>query len=100
MKPFEYDNIKYYTCDEVYPPAEDTFLLIDNLNVKDTDNILEIGVGTGIVSIIASLTGEKVTCVDINPNAIECTKKNVKLNNRDNITVLSSNLFFSIPITP
>ena len=39
-----YDDIEYNECDEVYPPAEDTFLFIDNLEVKEDDKVLEIGV--------------------------------------------------------
>ena len=30
-----YNGVEYNECDEVYPPAEDTFLLIDNLKVND-----------------------------------------------------------------
>ena len=86
----KYENIKYNECDEVYPPAEDTFLLIDNLIVKNNDSVLEVGCGCGIVSIAASLNAEKVTSIDINPHAIKCTKENIKLNNRKNIEVIES----------
>lgn len=92
----KYENIKYNECDEVYPPAEDTFLLIDNLIVKNNDSVLEVGCGCGIVSIAASLNAEKVTSIDINPHAIKCTKENIKLNNRKNIEVIESNLFEKI----
>ena len=92
----KYENIKYNKCDEVYPPAEDTFLLIDNLIVKNNDSVLEVGCGCGIVSIAASLNAEKVTSIDINPHAIKCTKENIKLNNRKNIEVIESNLFEKI----
>ena len=92
----KYENIKYNECDEVYPPAEDTFLLFDNLIVKNYDSVLEVGCGCGIVSIAASLNAEKVTSIDINPHAIKCTKENIKLNNRKNIEVIESNLFEKI----
>ena len=36
----KYNNIEYTECDEVYPPAEDTFLLIDNLEVKEDDEVI------------------------------------------------------------
>jgi release factor glutamine methyltransferase len=96
MRTFEYNNVKYNTCDEVYPPAEDTFLLVDNLEISETDEILEIGTGTGIISITASLKAKNVTSTDINPNAINCCKKNIELNKRNNITVLESDLFENI----
>lgn len=92
----KYNDIEYKECSNVYPPAEDTFLLIDNLDVKEDDEVLEIGCGSGIVSITASLKAKCVTCVDINPDAIKCTEDNIKLNNRTNITVFESDLFENI----
>lgn len=91
-----YNGIKYNECEEVYPPAEDTFLLIDNLIIKSSDKVLEIGTGSGLVSISASLKCSEVTCTDINPHAIRCARNNIKLNNRENITVILSDLFENI----
>ena len=91
-----YNDVEYIECDEVYPPAEDTFLLIDNLVIDSDDEVLEIGTGTGLVSISASLKCSKVTSTDINPHAIKCAEHNIKLNNRDNITVIESDLFENI----
>lgn len=91
-----YDDIEYNECDEVYPPAEDTFLFIDNLEVKEDDKVLEIGVGTGIVSIKAAMSAKTVIGVDINPHAIKCAQENAKLNNIENFTVIESDLFENI----
>ena len=92
----KYDNVKYEECNEVYPPAEDTFMFIDNLEINDGDNVLEVGCGTGIVSIFASFTAENVISCDINPYAIDCAEKNIKLNKRSNVTVIESDLFSNI----
>lgn len=92
----KYKDIEYNECEEVYPPAEDSFLLIDNLNIKSSDKVLEIGTGSGIVSISASLKCREVTSTDINPYAIKCARNNIKLNNRENITVILSDLFENI----
>lgn len=91
-----YNGIEYNECEKVYPPAEDTFLLIDNLIINDTDKVLEIGTGSGVVSISASLKCLEVTSTDINPHAIKCAESNIKLNNRENITVILSDLFENI----
>lgn len=37
----------------VYDPAEDTMLLAKNLDVRINDRVLEIGVGSGYVSLVA-----------------------------------------------
>jgi HemK-related putative methylase len=53
---------------------------------------LEIGPGTGIVSIKCAKRGAIVTCVDINPNAVSATLVNAKLNGV-NLEVYEGDLF-------
>ncbi len=62
-------------------------------------NVADIGCGTGVQSIVASLAGAvHVDCSDINPQAVECAEHNVLLNGlQDKITVFSSNLFSNYP---
>lgn len=91
-----YNGVEYNECDEVYPPAEDTFLLIDNLKIEEDYEVLEIGTGTGLVSIFASLNCKNVTSTDINPYAVKCATNNIKLNNRENVRVIKSDLFENI----
>uniref|UniRef100_A0A4X2K8Q4 Methyltransferase HEMK2 n=1 Tax=Vombatus ursinus TaxID=29139 RepID=A0A4X2K8Q4_VOMUR len=66
---------------EVYEPAEDTFLLLDALEagaeeLMGVEISLEIGSGSGIVSaFLASIIGPQALymCTDINPKAADCT---------------------------
>ena len=61
----------------VYPPREDTDLMakaILNLGPGKGRKCLEIGCGSGVLSILASRQGWKVTACDINPFAVACTK--------------------------
>jgi release factor glutamine methyltransferase len=89
----EYNHIKFETCQQVYVPAEDTFLLADNLLVHKGDLVLEIGTGTGIIGLNASKTALKVVATDINPYAIKCAIANKKLNNVKNMEIRNGNLF-------
>lgn len=75
-----YQGMEFLTCEHVYEPAEDTFLLADNLMVKKSDKVLEIGTGTGIIAIIASKNAKSVVAVDINRYAVECAQKNSEIN--------------------
>jgi release factor glutamine methyltransferase len=87
-----YHGMEFQTCEKVYEPAEDTFLLADNLIVKQSDKVLEIGTGTGIIAIIASKKAENVTAIDINKYAVECAQKNAKIN-QTHIDVRLGDLF-------
>ena len=62
----------------VYEPAEDSFLLLDS--VIAGEKFLEIGCGTGLVSIFCAMTGSVCEAVDINPFAIECCLENARIN--------------------
>jgi release factor glutamine methyltransferase len=83
----------FYNNPQVYEPADDTFLLIDNLQVKSRDRVLEIGTGTGIVAVMASFLASWVIATDINPEALNCATKNLITNRRYNIELREGNLF-------
>lgn len=65
---------------DVYPPSEDSILLIESLDISKNESILEIGCGSGIVSIHCAKNGGTVTCGDINPRAVKLTMRNAELN--------------------
>ena len=93
---FTYKSLTIYLHDKVYEPAEDTFLLLDSLPLKNQSTILEIGSGTGIISLSYALEGFDVVCSDINPFAVELIKKNIKKNLpilKGKIDVRSGDLF-------
>ncbi|MDR3205745.1 MAG: methyltransferase [Candidatus Methanoplasma sp.] len=69
------------TDDEVYPPSDDSYLLIESLEMRPKEKVLEIGCGSGIVSIHCAKNGALVTCGDVNSKAVTLTKKNAALNN-------------------
>ena len=81
------------TDDNVYVPAEDSYLLADNLEIKEGQSVLEIGTGSGIVAMYASRLTDKITVTDINFDACELARKNFEDNNIENIEILFGNLF-------
>ena len=81
------------TDELVYIPSDDTFLLAENLEIKEGQSVLEIGTGSGLVSMYASLLTDNVTATDINYNALELAEKNFKLNNIDIIRLEFGDLF-------
>lgn len=81
------------TDDNVYIPAEDSYLLADNLEIKPGESVLEIGTGSGIVAMYASKLTDNITVTDINSDACLLAEKNFKDNNIENIEILFGNLF-------
>lgn len=82
---------------EVYEPAEDSELLA--FHSRDLKGrILEIGTGSGLVSILNAKTNpeNEVTATDISPEALECAKKNAERNSIRGIRFLQSDLFEKI----
>lgn len=63
---------------------ESTRMCIEELekHLKKGDNVLDLGCGSGILSVIALLLGaSEATAVDIDPMAVETAYKNLALNN-------------------
>ena len=81
------------TDDNVYVPAEDSYLLADNLEIESGQSVLEIGTGSGIVAMYASRLTDKITVTDINFDACQIAEKNFKDNCIENIEILFGNLF-------
>ena len=86
--PFEIE-----TNDLVYIPSDDTFLLAENLDIKEGQSVLEIGTGSGIVAMYASRLTDDITVTDINFDACELARKNFTENGIENIEILWGNLF-------
>jgi release factor glutamine methyltransferase len=89
----EYKDIKYQASPQVYEPAEDTFLLADNLEVERMSRALEIGTGTGLIAIVAARKASKVIATDVNPHALDCTLKNIITNKAFNVELRKGDLF-------
>src|SRR3989344_6029451 len=73
----------------------DTELFADNFPVRDGEEMLEIGPGTGAISILAVYKGAgKVLAIDINPDAVKNTRANIELHNlQKKVEVRQGNLY-------
>lgn len=83
-----------YVFPEVYEPSDDTFLMAEHLDVKEGEEVLDMGTGCGLLGIVAAERAGRVVAVDINPYAVECAKFNAKLNHvADKVYTVLSDLF-------
>ena len=92
----EYDpSIDIAEDPEVYPPSDDSILLVESLDVVPREKVLEVGCGSGVVSIHCAKNGCYVTAVDVNPRAVELTRRNAEANGTD-IRVLESDVYGNV----
>lgn len=82
-------------CEEVYPPKEDTFLLLGSLDIMPGQRVLEMGCGTGLISCHIAAEGGDLTAADVNPRAVRCTRENLRRNGLPG-EVVESDLFAHI----
>jgi len=77
-----YDDLIFQVFEDVYEPAEDTFLIADSLAqiVNKGARVLDVGTGCGVLAIITARKAKKVVAVDMNPHAVKCAKLNAKSN--------------------
>lgn len=76
---------------------ETTQLVISQLDkyVKQGDELLDVGCGSGILSVIGLMLGAKhAVGTDLDPNAVVATKENAEINNisMDRIEILEGNI--------
>lgn len=87
----------------VFPPSSDYSVSTKSVYSKFGDlsrkRVLDIGTGTGIQAIVASLAGAyHVDAVDIQLEAVACAKHNVRQNKlENNVNVFYSDMFSNIP---
>lgn len=94
-------EVKFETDNYYFSPLsidKGTLSMLSKVQVNETDKVLDLGCGYGVVGVyIAKLIGgDKVVMSDISEEAIILTKRNLKLNNIDNVRVINSDGFTNI----
>ena len=91
------DGLSLDIPSDVYDPAEDSFLLAENVQDLTNEKVLEVGSGSGYVTLYLAKKFPRADffCIEINPIAANTTKKNAKQNSV-NLEVVCSDLFTSL----
>ncbi len=91
----------------VYPPSEDSYLLLDSLSLEEGDRVLDVGCGSGVISVEALEHTSGAVSLDISIDATRNTRENI-LRNRleegsnvvqaDLLTALAPDTKFSVVV--
>jgi release factor glutamine methyltransferase len=83
--------------DGVYPPSEDTYLLLDLVELATEDSVLDVGCGAGLGTVHAASIVRSVVSIDISYDAVKNTIENLRRNNQEkNVSVIQSDLLSAI----
>lgn len=78
MKPFKFQQFDIMQNAEVFRVGTDAVLLGALTNVSQAKNILEVGTGTGVISLMVAQRNPdaKILAIDINPEAVNISQTN------------------------
>jgi methylase of polypeptide subunit release factors len=96
---FQHEGKWFIGINSVFSPVvfEDTYFFAKHIPSKPNDRFLEIGCGTGLVSICKALDGLSVTATDINVDALTNTKINAILHSvEERVCIFYSDVFSSL----
>ena len=80
-------EIKLYQDDDMFCINTDTYVLGEFLNIYKQDTVLEIGYDRALLLYASRFNPKSMVGIDINEKAIELAKKNMELNNIENVTL-------------
>jgi release factor glutamine methyltransferase len=93
-KKVHFGDYSFGVWENVYEPAEDSFLFAENLDVKEGERVLDMGASCGILGILAAKKACSVVAVDVNPYAVRCARENAAVNNvRSKMAFIQGDLF-------
>ena len=80
MKPFRFQQFSIQQSKDVFRIGTDGVLLGAMCNVKNAKKILEIGTGTGLISLMLAQrnVSAKILAIDINENAVKLASENFR----------------------
>lgn len=77
----------------VYQTSGDSELMAGSVEITKNENFLEVGCGTGVISIALAKRANNGIGVDINDKAIENSEQNAKAQNVSNVDFFKSDVF-------
>lgn len=97
-EPFEVEccGMKITVNPGVYQTSGDSDLMAESVKIGNEETFLEVGCGTGVVSIAVAKRAKSGNGVDINDKAVENSKQNAETQGVRNIEFLKSNVFENV----
>lgn len=92
----ECNGMKIVANTGVYATSGDSELMVETASITSEQTFLEIGCGTGVVSIALAKHGFSGVAVDINALAVENAKQNTERQGVRNVACIQSDVFENV----
>ncbi len=89
-------DYKFITASGVFSPKRidnGTRLLVENMLLKPSDAVLDLGCGYGVIGIVAAKEVARALLVDVNSRAVALARENLDINNVTNAEVRRGKLY-------
>ena len=95
---YEFEGLRYFHEDPVYPIEEDSLLLIEAVRSRfdGMNRLIDMGCGSGLLTLVSVKEGFRVLSIDREPAALGLLRYNLRMNDLSSIPMISS-LFDGIP---
>ncbi len=89
-------DYKFITASGVFSPKRidnGTRLLVENMLLKPSDAVFDLGCGYGVIGIVAAKEVARVLLIDVNSRAVALARENLDINNVTNAEVRRGKLY-------
>ncbi len=89
-------DYKFITASGVFSPKRidpGTLLLVENMVLKPSDVVFDLGCGYGVIGIVATKEVARAVLADVNIRAVALARENLDLNNVTNAEVRRGKLY-------
>jgi predicted RNA methylase len=90
----DYLGEKFVLLPEVYRPMHGEESILSQITCND--KVLDLGCGSGIITVLLARVAQNVVATDIGEKAVECTRRNLNLKGFTSVEVLQGNMFSTI----
>ena len=88
------DEKKLRVLPGVYKPLDSEHRIAEL--IEPDKDVLDVGCGSGVITVFAAAKSRHVTAIDISPQAIANTRLNCQAHNVSNVTVVQSDMYQEI----
>src|SRR5580698_9129321 len=90
----DYLGEKFILAPDVYRPLNGEESVLQQL--RPSDNVLDLGCGSGIITVLMARAVASLTATDLSPAAVDSTRRNLAAKGLGSVKVLQGDMFSAV----